>query len=50
MQWGFPGASLVKNTPANAGDKGSIPRSGRFPRGGNSNIFQYSCLENAMDR
>ena len=26
---GFPGSSLVKNSPANAGDMGSIPGSGR---------------------
>ena len=29
---------------------GSIPGSGRSPRGGNSNPLQYSCLENSMDR
>ena len=28
---GFPGGSVVKNQPANAGDTGSIPGSGRFP-------------------
>ena len=27
----FPGVSVVKNLPANAGDVGSIPGSGRFP-------------------
>ena len=26
---GFPGGSMVKNPPANAGDTGSIPDSGR---------------------
>ena len=26
---GFPGGSVVKNPPANAGDAGSIPGSGR---------------------
>jgi len=31
-------------------DAGSIPGSGGFPRGGNGNIFQYSFLENSMDR
>ena len=50
MQWDFPGGCLVKNPPANAGDEGSIPRSGRCPKRGNSNVFQYSCLENSMDR
>ena len=46
-------AQLVKNTPANAGDTrdvGSIPGSGRSPGEGNSKPFQYSCLENSMDR
>ena len=28
---GFPGGSVVKNPPANAGDGGSIPGSGEFP-------------------
>jgi len=44
---------VVKNLPANAGDAGdvgSIPDSGRSPGGGNGNPFQYSCLENFMDR
>ena len=45
---GFPGGSVVKNTPANAGDVGSIPV-GRYPGEGNSNPLQYSCLENPMD-
>ena len=26
---GFPGGSVVKNPPANAGDMGSVPNSGR---------------------
>ena len=46
----FPGGSAVKNFPANAGDVGSIPGSGRPPGEGNGNPLQYSCLENAMDR
>ena len=43
---------MVKNLPANAGDAravSSIPGLGRFPRGGNGNSFQYSCLGNPMD-
>ena len=32
---GFPGSSGIKNPPANAGDEGSISRSGRLPGGGN---------------
>ena len=47
---GFPGGSEVKTPPANAGDVGLIPVSGRSPGEGNSNPLQYSCLENAMDR
>ena len=44
---------MVKNPPDNAGDvrdTGSIPGSGRPPRGGHGNPLQYSCLENPMDR
>ena len=44
---------MVKNPPANAGDTGdvgSIPGLERYPEGGNGNPFQYSCLENSMDR
>ena len=33
-----------------AGDKGSIPGSGRSPGGGHGNPLQDSCLENSMDR
>ena len=47
---GFPGASLVKNLLANAGDTGSIPGSGRSPGEGNGYPFQCACLENPMDR
>ena len=42
--------SVVKNLPANAGDLGSIPASGRSPGEGNGNPPQCSCLENSMDR
>ena len=47
---GFPGSSMVKNPPANAGDIGLKPGSGRSPGGGNGNPLQYSCLGNTMDR
>ena len=47
---GFPGGSEVKASAWNAGDLGSIPRSGRSPGEGNGNPLQYSCLENSMDR
>ena len=47
---GFPGGSVVKNIPANAGDICSIPGSGRSPGEGNGNPLQYSHLENSMGR
>ena len=50
---GFPGGSVVKNLPANAGATGDVystPGSKRSPEEGNGNPFQYSCLENATDR
>ena len=46
----FPGGSMVMNTPANAGDSGSILGSGTYPGVGNGNLFQYSCLEIFMGR
>ena len=36
---GFPGGSVLKNPPANAGDVGLIPGSGRSPGEGNGNPF-----------
>ena len=50
MKKDFPGGSVVKNLPKNAGDVGLAPGSGRSPEGGNGNLLQYSCLENSMDR
>ena len=47
---GFPGGSMVKKLPANAGDTDSVPGSGRFSGEGNGNPLQYSCLGNPMDR
>ena len=54
---GFGGASpvvlVVKFTPANTGDvrdTGLIPGLGSSPGGGYGNPFQYSYLENPMDR
>ena len=46
----FPGGSVVKNPPANAGDVGSVAESGRSPGGGNGNPPQYSCLGNSTNR
>ena len=47
---GFPGGSVVKNLPVNAGDAGPIPGSARYPEGRGGIPLQYSCLENPMDR
>ena len=47
---GFPHGSVVKKLPANAGDSGLIPGSGRSPGGGNGNPLQYSHLGNPRDR
>ena len=47
---GLTGGSAVKNTPASAGDAGSIPESGKSPGEGSGNPLQYSCLGNPMDR
>ena len=44
---------MVKNPLASVGDirdVGLIPGSGRSPGGGHGNPFQYSCLENPIDR
>ena len=41
---------MVKNSPANAGDMGSVPGLGRSLGEGNGNSLQYSCLGNPMDR
>ena len=38
-----------KESACNAGDLDLIPGLGRFPREGNGNPLQYSCLENPMD-
>jgi len=55
-QYSAPGASLgaslggsvVENPPANAGDVGLIPGSGRSPGEGDGTPLQCSCL--GMDR
>ena len=47
---GFSGGSVVKNPPANAGDTGSVPGSGRSPGEGNGNLLQYPGLGNPMNR
>ena len=53
LSLGFPGGTVVKNLPANAGDirdMDSTPGSVKAPGEGNSYPLQYSCLENSMDR
>ena len=60
MENSMEGASLVAQSVKNpaamqestcdAGDRGSIPGSGRSPGEGNGNPLQHSCLENPMDR
>ena len=50
MYPGFPGGSVVKNLPASAGDKGSVPGSGRSPGEGDGNPLQYLSLENSGQR
>ena len=50
VSMGFPGGSVVKNPPANAGDTGLVPELGRSPGEGNGNPLQYSCLGNPTDR
>ena len=53
LGWASQVALVVKNLPASAGDVtdvSSIPGSGRSSEGGQGNPFQYSCLENFMDR
>ena len=50
---GSSGGAVVKNQPVNPGDMrnaGSIPGSGRSPRGGHGNPLWYSCLENSINR
>ena len=53
VYWSFPGGTVVKNPPTNAGDTrdtGWIPGLGRSPSVGNGNALQYYCLGNPMDR
>ena len=49
----FPGDAVIKKLPANprdTRDAGLCPGSGRPPGVQNSNLLQYSCLENSRDR
>ena len=50
IEWGFQGGTLTENPPTNTRDMGLIPELGRSPEEGNGYPFQYSCLENSMNR
>ena len=50
VQEGLPWWLSGKESTCQAGDKGSIPGSGRCPGEGNGNPRQYPCLGNPMDR
>jgi len=47
---GFPDSSFGKESICNAGDPGSITGLGRSPGEEKGYPFQYSGLENSMDR
>jgi len=46
---GLPRCYGDKNPPANAGNVGSVPGSGRSSGEGNGNPLQFSCPGNPMD-
>ena len=46
----FPGGLEIKEPTCSAEDLGSVPGLGRFPREETGYPFQYSCLENHLDR
>jgi len=50
MILGFPGGLGSKEPASNAGDMGSMPELGSSRGERNSYPFQYSGLENSMDR
>ena len=53
LRCGLPRWWSVKNLPANAGDRrdmGLIPEWWRSPEVENSNLLQYPCLENSIDK
>ena len=47
---GFPGGSVVKNSPANAGDSSLIPGSGRSSGVGNGNPLEYARLRKSHEQ
>ena len=50
IKCGFPGGLDNTAFACNAGDLGLIPQWRRSSGEGNGNPFQYSCLENPMNR
>ena len=46
----FPGSTVVKNSPAMQETRAQSLGQKDTPGVGNDNPFQYSCLENSMDR
>ena len=50
MMLGYTGGAMINKPPANVGDAGSIPGSGRPPTVGNGNSLQYPCLKDSLDR
>ena len=46
----FPSTIMSKEYIFNAGNVSSNPGLGRSPGEGNGDLFQYSCLENPIDR
>ena len=46
----FPGGSDGKASACNVGEPGLIPGLGRYPREGNGNLLQYSCLEKSHEQ
>ena len=49
MRW-LTGKKKSDSNAGDARDEGSIPGWERSPGGGHGNAFQYSCLENPVDR
>ena len=47
---GFSGCSDGKESACRVKNLVLTPGLGRSPEEGNDNLFQYSCLENSMDR
>ena len=50
QSWGFPGGSVVKNTPASTRATDFIPRLGRSPGEGNGNLTPVFLPGKSHDR